>query len=894
MNKIITKILISIMLCSIIVAVSIGSLSVLQTSKIIYQETSDKFHYISANYANEFSAKLKKTEGYVDVLESDVGSSFDPSQFVSNQNYQNEYMKRMNDLLKRIGDQNIGIQGIYVIINPELTGQVFESWYINDGKGHFIYQESEDISAFFPANEDMRWYYDAINNTEGVWIPPYIDATINLKMISYTKAIYKNGLLVGVVGIDLSFEDIEKTISNMKLYDSGYAFLINKDLTILVHPFLQIDRSILNLKDKDLNSIVESMEKNKSDVIEYVYMGKKKIMGFSKLSNGWILGVSTVISDIIKPINHLEKSIAVSIIILLIITGIIGLFISKSITKPISRLRDLAVLISQGQHEIKLDLNSNNEIGDLSKSISIMTKKLVISHEELKKSEELFKLIIGHTSALVSIHDSNAYYIFASPSFEKLGYKPEELIGQSGFKMMIKEDAELLLKSLDKAKQGKISNALLNYRIKDKKGQTHYFRGSFDAVFKADGSMEKIVSVGEDITELKKAQSEKETAFSLAAEREKLALVGQVAGKMAHDFNNILGIIMGNAELSLINCKDAKIKKKLELIFEQTLRGKNLTRNLVAFAKDQEPKQEFFSINEKIELVITLMKKDLEGIKVEREYRHDLPEVLADPGMIEHAIVNLVQNSIHAISLVKYPKIIFRTYQQNEQIFIEIEDNGCGIPQKFLGEIFEPSFTLKGSKDLYSMYKQDIRGTGYGMSNVKKYIEQHKGDISFFSELQKGSKVIISLPVIKKELTTREIEKVKKEKTFSGKYILLVEDELSISDIYSRILTDEPWNHKVDIARNGQAAMDLLNGNQYDLISLDYFIPGKFNGMDVYHHIRKTNKTIPILFVSGNIEFIESIKELKQNDANICHLSKPCMNIDYVNAVNKLFANLVG
>jgi len=82
--------------------------------------------------------------------------------------------------------------------------------------------------------------------------------------------------------------------------------------------------------------------------------------------------------------------------------------------------------------------------------------------------------------------------------------------------------------------------------------------------------------------------------------------------------------------------------------------------------------------------------------------------------------------------------------------------------------------------------------------------------------------------------------------------------------------------------------MDLFDRNEYDFVSLDYVLPGKISGMDVYQHIREKDKNIPILFVSGNIEFLESIKELKQKDININHLSKPCQNKDYVNSINEL------
>jgi two-component system cell cycle sensor histidine kinase/response regulator CckA len=185
-------------------------------------------------------------------------------------------------------------------------------------------------------------------------------------------------------------------------------------------------------------------------------------------------------------------------------------------------------------------------------------------------------------------------------------------------------------------------------------------------------------------------------------------------------------------------------------------------------------------------------------------------------------------------------------------------------------------------------YEKSIKGTGYGMANVKKYVEQHKGTISFDSTLDSGTKFIIRLPVIKKELTREEKKEISEELAHIEKTILLVEDESAISDVQSRVLTQKPCLHKVDIANSGQAAIDLFDKNDYEFISLDYMLPGNISGMNVYRHIREINETIPILFISGNIEFLESIKTLKSKDSNIDHLSKPCKNIDYINGINKL------
>ncbi|MBA3010871.1 MAG: PAS domain S-box protein [Desulfobacula sp.] len=512
------------------------------------------------------------------------------------------------------------------------------------------------------------------------------------------------------------------------------------------------------------------------------------------------------------------------------------------------------------------------------------------AEEDVVKHEFFLNTIIENIPIMLFVKDAaDLKFVRFNKAGEKLiGFSKEELIGKNDYDFFPQPEADFFTqKDQETLRSGELLD-IQEETIQTKKQGERILHTKKIPIFDQNGKPEFLLGISEDITEIKKNELERIKAQQTAAEQEKLALVGQIAGKMAHDFNNILGIIMGNTELALIDCPDDQIKERLELIYNQTFRGKNLTKNLVAFAKDQEPKQEFFSIDEKIDLVLNLLKKDLEGIKVIRQYGYGMPELLADSGMIEHAIVNLFQNSIHAASLVERPEIIVGTHHQEDLIFIEIEDNGCGIPPEFLGEIYEPSFTLKGSKDKNGMYKPGIKGTGYGMSNVKKYIEQHKGTISIQSELQKGTKVAITLPVVKKELTEEEIAAVKKETLCFEKYILLVEDEQAISDVQYRILTHEPCNHKVDIANNGQVAMDLLNRNEYQLLSLDYVLPGKLNGMDVYLHFREKNKTVPVLFISGNIEFLESIKELKQKDPYIDHLSKPCKNIDYVNCINKL------
>ena len=117
--------------------------------------------------------------------------------------------------------------------------------------------------------------------------------------------------------------------------------------------------------------------------------------------------------------------------------------------------------------------------------------------------------------------------------------------------------------------------------------------------------------------------------------------------------------------------------------------------------------------------------------------------------------------------------------------------------------------------------------------------------------------------------------------------ILLVEDEPAISHVQRKILNSDPFCHDTMLAENGQDAMTLFGNNKFDLISLDYSLPGDMNGLDIYKKIRKKDHDIPIVFISGNIGFLESMKELISTDQRLDYISKPCENIVYVNTINK-------
>lgn len=507
-----------------------------------------------------------------------------------------------------------------------------------------------------------------------------------------------------------------------------------------------------------------------------------------------------------------------------------------------------------------------------------LTGRRQLATELYKRSEAIEASMDG-----IAMLNSQEQYIYLNDAHARTyGYsRPENLLGQTWRTLYDKKELEQFDTVImpEFRRKGKWRGETVGR----KKDGTRFPQEVSLTTLKDGG----LVCVVRDISDQKKAEREKLEAQTKAARHEKYALVGQVAGKMAHDFNNVLGAVMGNTELALLDCETPRLKEALEQILAQVLRGRNLTRNLVAFAKDQVPRKERFPAAEKLDMVLNLMKQDMKEIAVTRAWGRNLPDLQADPGMVEHCLVNLIQNAVHAMSNTRAPRLSLKISEKGSQVLIEIQDNGCGIPASVIPKIFEPGFTLKGGRDTAGAYAAGIRGAGYGLANVRKYVEHHHGTLNVRSEAGRGTRVSIGFPA---GPAGGSPAKNRDSGPRPGCSVLLVEDETAISDVQYHLLTSSPCHHRVDTAADGRTAMELIDRTPYDLVSLDCVLPGRISGMDVYAHIRKSNSRLPVLFISGNLEFLESIKALKQKDPWIDHISKPCRNRHYIDRINALLA----
>jgi len=358
------------------------------------------------------------------------------------------------------------------------------------------------------------------------------------------------------------------------------------------------------------------------------------------------------------------------------------------------------------------------------------------------------------------------------------------------------------------------------------------------------------------------------------AQTSKMQAVGQLAGGVAHDFNNVLTAILGTCDLMLFRHTPGDSDyDDIQQIRANSNRAASLTRQLLAFSRQQTLRPEVLQLPDVVSDVTQMLKR-LVGEKIRFEVRHDrdLGPVRADPTQLEQVIVNLAVNARDAMmggdgsgrdGLAKADgsaRLTIATRRitaadvramgsdflpQVDYTALIVEDTGMGIPPENLTKIFEPFFTTK----------EQGRGTGLGLSTVYGIVKQSGGFIFADSEVGKGTRFSVYFPVYHGEIRASAVaEKPAAEpsKWAGGGRILLVEDEDSVRAVAERALARQ--GYEVTSACDGEEGLDYVKlGRRYDLVVSDVVMP-VMDGPAMAREIRALNPALPILFMSGYAE----------------------------------------
>jgi two-component system cell cycle sensor histidine kinase/response regulator CckA len=375
------------------------------------------------------------------------------------------------------------------------------------------------------------------------------------------------------------------------------------------------------------------------------------------------------------------------------------------------------------------------------------------------------------------------------------------------------------------------------------------------------------------------------------AHSQKMQAVGQLAGGISHDFNNLLTAILGFCDLLLMKhpAGDPSFAEIMQ-IKQNSNRAANLVRQLLALSRKQVLKPKIIDLSETIAELANLIRRLIgENIELDIIYSNNLKPIKVDQGQLEQVIINLVVNARDAIFKYKTGKgkitlstknVVIKSESDidkkfkspegekilpGEYVVISVIDNGIGIPQNIINKIFEPFFSTKALG----------AGTGLGLSTVYSILKQAGGMIYLASQENHGTIFDIYLKaeqtnIVEKEETNMELSLVTKDLTGNAT-ILLVEDEIPVRMFCTHALTNK--GHKIIEATSGEEALEIFNKNKekIDLIISDVIMPG-ITGPALIAEIRKTNPNVKVIFMSGYAEEAFS----KENDLQDFHfLSKP-------------------
>jgi signal transduction histidine kinase len=387
---------------------------------------------------------------------------------------------------------------------------------------------------------------------------------------------------------------------------------------------------------------------------------------------------------------------------------------------------------------------------------------------------------------------------------------------------------------------------------------------------------------------------ERQKAEAQLRQAQKMEALGQLTGGLAHDFNNHLGIIIGNLDLlGETLAGDPEQKELIDDALAAAFNGADLTRRLLAFARKQPLRPARVDTNQLIGEITKLLRRTLgERIEITLNFDATIPPILVDPAQLESAIANLANNARDAmpgggqLTITTGVRYLDQDYAAEHAevtpgayVMIDVSDTGCGMAPETLAKVFEPFFTTK----------EPGRGTGLGLSMVFGFLKQSGGHINVYSELGKGTTFRLYLrPDASAADALEQPASGAEEPVGTGEHILVVEDNVKLRAVLVKQLAD--LRYRVCEASSADAALKLIDGGEaIDLLLTDIVMPGKLDGCALAREFVARRPGGRVLLTSG---FPSSrLSEIEGLGASLRLLDKPYRKQDLARALRETLAD---
>lgn len=480
--------------------------------------------------------------------------------------------------------------------------------------------------------------------------------------------------------------------------------------------------------------------------------------------------------------------------------------------------------------------------------------------EALRKSEEEIRTLFAAMEDVVLVLDSKGRYLKIAPTNPLSLYRPsEELLGRKIHEILPKEDADMILHQIQQALESRQAISF-EYRLNIGSSEV-WFDGRISPL--PDNT---VFWFARDITERKQADKVQAGLTEQLLQAQRLESVGRLAGGVAHDFNNILAVILGYTELALMQLSPQHpVHKHLREVLNAAERSADLVRRLLAFARRQIVNPVVLDLNDTVSGMLKMLGRLIrEDINLAWVPGKNLWKVMIDPSQVDQILTNLMVNARDAIEGVGQVAIetsnvvIDETYRVDhpyfvpgEYVLLAVSDNGTGMDKETLDLIFEPFFSTK----------EVDKGTGLGLSTVYGIVKQCNGFINVYSEPGMGSIFKIYLPRHKSE--TIEVEEASAVAAPPGgtETVLIVEDEASMLKIAIELL--QRLGYTVLAANLPGEAIRLAEEyeGEIDLIITDLVMP-EINGPQLRKRLMPVRPRMKCLYMSGYSENVISHQDV--------------------------------
>jgi PAS domain S-box-containing protein len=486
----------------------------------------------------------------------------------------------------------------------------------------------------------------------------------------------------------------------------------------------------------------------------------------------------------------------------------------------------------------------------------------ILAAQETEKNEQLFRSIVEDSPIPYAIHDAEQRVRYLNPQFVRTyGYTVEDLPNLAAWAATVFPDPayrewikEQWVLRLSQARNANGTVAPLEVRIRSKDGSMR--TAMVYAHSRLTGPETTYLVVLLDITQMKEMEAERARLRHQLLQSQKLESIGRLAGGVAHDFNNMLGVILGHTELALQQSEaQGALRLDLQEIRDAAQRSAALTRQLLAFARRQPAQQRAVDLNPLLRASLSLLRRLIgEDIELVFEPAPDLWPVLLDPAQLDQVVTNLCVNARDAIDGVGRITIATRNHQivgldlaydeliaPGDYAVLEVRDTGHGIDSATKERIFEPFFTTRSEG-----------GTGLGLATVQGIVTQNDGHVEVESEPGQGACFRIYLPrhAVGPQPAEPEAERDATPGSLAHHTVLLVEDEPAMLTLTATLL--QQLGHTVLRASDPDAALRVARDHvgQIDLLMTDVIMP-HMNGRDLALRLARLRPGVRLLFVSG-------------------------------------------